>query len=535
MNSKWKLLLATLLSLALVAAACGGSSSDGGSENEESSGESGSSDSGDETSTDAGSGERGESLTIGTLNYPSTWAVNGSEYGNMAHYYQAAYDGLVRISADGSTIEPWLATEWSWNDDLTVLTMTLRDDVTFHDGTALDAEAAAASLNRFGTGTSPDASNLASMDSAVALDAATLEITLSVQDPAFMNFLARNAGLVQNPASFDSGTESTVPAGSGPYILDADRTVAESTYTFTANPDYWAPETIHYDELVLRPITDPTAMVNAIKAGEINAGNLLSNDVVPEVEAAGWDLHTQELDWVGLTLVDRDGSMGTPLSDVRVRQAINMALDNEAVLNAYGAGYGTVTTQVFNTSSPAFDAALDERYPYDIEAAQALMAEAGYADGFTLQMPSVSALGEAVFAIIADSLADINITVEYTEVAIASFFDEILAPNYPAYFMILEQSANDWQAIKFLVSPDAVWNPSGYTDETASSLIEQIQVAPEDERDALVAELGAHVTEEAWFAPFYRNVAHFATDADTDVTVQIGNAVPYLWLFTPQG
>lgn len=533
MKSKWKLLLATLLSLAMVTAACGGSSSDGASESEESSSGSESSESGE--STDEGTVERGGTLTVGTLNYPSTWAVNGSEYGNMVLFYQAAYDGLVRISADGSTIEPWLATDWSWNDDLTVLTMNLRDDVTFQDGTSLDAEAAAASLNRFGTGSSPDASNLASMESAVALDATTLEITLSIQDPAFMNFLARNAGLVQNPASFDSDTESTEPAGSGPYILDLDRTVAESTYTFTANPDYWAPETIHYDELVLRPIADPTAMVNAIKAGEVNAANLLSNDAVPEVEGAGWDTHTQELDWVGLTLVDRDGSMGTPLGDVRVRQAINMALDNEAVLQAYGAGYGVVTTQVFNTSSPAFDPALDELYPYDIEAALALMDEAGYADGFTLQMPSVAPLGEAVFAIIADSLADINITVEYTDVAIASFFDEILAPNYPAYFMILEQSANDWQAIKFLVSPDAVWNPSGYTDETASSLIDQIQVAPESERDALVAELGAHVTQEAWFAPFYRNVSHFATDGGTDVTVQTGNAVPYLWSFTPQG
>ena len=460
--------------------------------------------------------------------------MSESQYGNMVLFYQAAYDGLLRVSADGMTFEPWLATEWSYNDDQTVLTMKLRDDVTFTDGTAFDAEAVVANLERFPTGASPDASNLASVSGVKAIDATTVEITLSAPDPALLAYLARNAGLMQSPASFGAADEATMPVGSGPYVLDAANTVAESVYTFVPNENYWAPETVHYESIVLKPITDPTAMVNAIKAGELNAANLLNNDVVAEVESAGWDIHSQELDWVGITLVDRDGSMGTPLGDPKVRQAINMAFDRAAILEGYGAGAGTVTSQVFPTTSAGFDAALDEVYPYDPEAAKALLAEAGYPDGFELSMPSLAAMGEAIFAIIADSLAEIGVTVTFTEVAPAEFFEQILAPTFPAYLMFLEASTNEWQFINFLISDTAVWNPSHYTDETSKDLISQIQVASDADRPALITELATYVHEQAWFAPFYRKGTAFTTDAGNDVQTQTGNAVPYLWNFVPQ-
>lgn len=527
--------------LALLLAACGGDDGTAGDDTGDATSAEGADSSGDGAGDDAEPGdqaapvERGGTLSLGTLNFPSSFAVAESEYGNMSPYYQAVYDGLLRVETDGKTFVPWLATDWSYNDDNTVLTMTLRDDVTFSDGTPFDAEAAAANLKRFPEGGSPDASNLANVADAVAVDATTLEITLSAPDPAFLSYLARNAGLIQSPASFEAADEATNPVGSGPYLLDADRTVTESVYTFVANPDYWAPETVLYDEVVLKPIADPTAMVNALKAGELNGANLLSADTFAEVEASGFTLNELLLDWAGLTLVDKDGAMGTPLADVRVRQALNMAFDREAIVQAYTADTGIVTTQVFQSESAGYDPALDDAYPYDPERARELLAEAGYPDGFELEMPSAAALGENLFAIIADSLAEIGITVSYTEVAVSEYFDEILAPNYPAYFMILERSANDWQFIQFLLGRDAVWNPSHYGDDTTDGLIDDIQVAPEGERDALVAELGAHVHEEAWWSPWYINTTTFATDSTVSVTMQTGNAFPFLWNFVPAG
>lgn len=515
------------LAVALLAAACGG---DDGSAADTT---------GASTATTAagggsGSGERGETLTVASLaRLTGGFSASASEVGNRALFYQAVYDGLLRMEPDG-TLVPWLATEWSYNDDRTVLTLTLRDDVKFTDGTPFNADAAAQNLLRFKDGTSPDASNLSRMTGATAIDATTLQITLSEPDPALLGYLARTAGNVQSPATFGAADEASNPVGTGPYTLNQGETVADSVYTFDANPDYWAPELIKFNRLVIKVIEDPTATLNAIRAGEVNAANIISNDSIPEVEAAGWTLYHQELDWVGLTLVDRDGSMGSPLGDVKVRQAINHALDRASILEGIEAGLGTVTTQVFRKDSSGFDPALDELYPYDPEKAKELLAEAGFADGFSVDMPTVSVLGEATFAVIRDQLGAVGIDVNYVDES-SDYFSAILAPKYPLYYMILEQAPNDWQAVNFLLSKDAVWNPSHYSDATTDELVSTIQSTEGDAQAAAVKELGTYVTEQAWFAPLYRKQATFATDSSIDVQLQAGNGIPYLFNFSPKG
>lgn len=489
-----------------------------------------------EPTDDAPPPARAERLTLGSIVIPASLQASQAQYGNANPYFQSLYDGLLRIEPDGVTVTPHLATDWSYSDDLTVLTMTLRDDVTFSDGTPFDADAAAQNLVRFRDSNGPEASTLSSMVDAVAIDPTTLEITLAQPDPAFLNYMAHTGGLMQSPSSFDAADADANPIGSGPYVLDTSRTVAEAEYVFTARDDYWAPETVHYDELVVRVISDPTATINAMLAGEINAATLVNRDSVGEVEAAGWDLHTQELNWVGFTLLDRDGSMGSPLDDVLVRQAINHSIDRQAILDAYANGFGEVTGQVFRPESAGFDPAFDEMYPYDPDRARELLAEAGFEDGFAISLPSSGIFGDALPAILGDQLADVGITVEWVLAPPGGYISEILAPNWPMYFMFLEQNPNDWQFINFLIAPTAVWNPNGYTDDTVAGLIEQIPTAPAGaERDALVAELGRHVAEQAWYAPTYRETAIFASDAATDVTSQAGNVVPYLWNIVPVG
>ena len=170
------------------------------------------------------------------------------------------YDTLLHADPDG-TVKPWLATEWSYNADNTVLTMKLRDDVTFTDGTKFDASAAAQNLLRFRDGTSPQKGYLATLADAKAVDATTLELTLSAPNPSLLSFLTQNPGLQQSPATFGAADEKTNPVGTGPYVLDTKSTVVGSTYVFTKNPDYWAPEQQHYAKIVMnvlqRPDCDP--------------------------------------------------------------------------------------------------------------------------------------------------------------------------------------------------------------------------------------------------------------------------------------
>lgn len=474
----------------------------------------------------------GGTLTLGAITSPLTFDPAGAEWGNRSPYYQAVYDTLLVATPEG-TIEPWLATEWSYNEDGTELTLAIRDDVTFSDGSALDADAVVASMENFRTGNGPDVGYMTNVAGITAADASTVVVALSAPDPAFLNYLTRTAGLVASPASLESEDLPTTPVGSGPYVLDTSASVTESSYVYTRNPDYWNPEAQHYDELRINVLADPTAALNAIQAGEANGVKLSTNDNLDQVEGAGWTVNANELDFQGLLLLDRGGEQSEPLGDVRVRQAINYAFDREGMLEAVQNGYGTVTTQVFPETSAAYDPALDDRYTYDPDRARELMAEAGYADGFAIEMPSTPVLGASTYTLIAQQLDEIGITVENTDPG-NNFIADLLAPRFPAAFMALEQNP-DWQLIQFMISPSAVFNPFGYSDPEVTRMIEEFQYGDEATQERVVAELNEYLVEQAWFAPFYRVQGSFATDPSTSVEMLPSNAFPNLYDFVPVG
>src|SRR5690606_35509124 len=154
---------------------------------------------------------------------------------------------------------------------------------------------------------------------------------------------------------------------------------------------------------------DATASLNAIKAGEANGVKLANNDNLTEVESAGWTVNSNELDFQGLLLLDRAGTMNPALADVRVRQALNYAFDRSGLLTALQLDNGTVTTQVVPAGSDAYDPGLDDYYSYDPEKAKELLSEAGYSDGFTLEMPSSTVLVATTYTLIEQHLADIGV------------------------------------------------------------------------------------------------------------------------------
>ncbi|MDR7185011.1 peptide/nickel transport system substrate-binding protein [Microbacterium trichothecenolyticum] len=506
---RWKATAALAIVASLTLAGCAGGDGDGG----------GTSDSG-----------RAERLTLIAIASPTSYDVGqGAEYGNRSVFFQAVFDTLLQKDAAGEII-PWLATDWEYNDDSTVLTLTLRDDVEFSDGTALDADAVVASLERFRDGTAPQAATFAGKEFE-AVDATTVTITQPAPDPSLINLLSIAPGLIQAPSSFDDPSSATSPVGSGPYVLDSAASVTGTTYVYTANPDYWNPDAVHYDSLTINVIDDPTAALNAMKAGEANGLPLVNNDAIDEVSASGWEVASNELDFHGLILLDRSGAMAPELADVRVRQAINMAFDREALLDVLQAGYGTLTEQVFPATSVGYDEALDSTYDYDPEGAKKLLAEAGYPDGFTLAMMSTPAF-QTTFDLVAQQLADIGITVDYTDPGAGNFITDMLAPKYPATWMSLEQNP-DWQLINFMIAPEATFNPFHSQDPQVDDYISTIQLGTPEEAEQATKDLNAYITHQAWFAPWYRKQGSFAHDTGTAVAMWPTNSYPSLFGFSP--
>lgn len=501
---RWKATAAAVLAAAaLTLAGCAGSS--GGS------------------STGSNSGG---TLTLGAIVAPQTFDPAGAQWGNASPYYQAVFDTLLLMKPDG-TVEPMLASKYAYNADKTQLTLTIRDGVTFTDGSKLDAATVKDNLVRFQKGTSPDASNLAGVKS-IEANGNDVVLTLGAPDPALLNNLTRDAGLVASEKSLTAGDIATNPVGSGPYVLDTKNTVTGSSYVYTKNKGYWDKSLQHYDKLVINVYSDPTAALNAIKAGEANAVKLVNNDALDQITAAGWTINKNELDFQGIMLYDRGGAMNPALGNVKVRQAINMAFDRKALLKTVASGYGTVTEQVFPTTSAGFDKSLDSTYKYDPAGAKKLLADAGYPNGFTLDMPTTSLLGASTFNLISQQLADIGITVKGTDVG-TNYITAMLAPKYPAAFMALEQNP-DWQLIQFMLSPTATWNPFHYGDDTANALIKKIQYGD----TGAVKDLNTYVVQQAWFAPFFRVQGSVASDAGTSVTMMSTNAFPAIYNFVPK-
>src|SRR5690606_28471703 len=250
--------------------------------------------------------EDDETLVLGAISAPVTFDPAGSDWGNQAPFYQAVYDTLLRATPDGR-IEPWLATDWAYDDDETELTLTIRDDVTFTDGSALTADVVKQNLLRFRDGTASNAGNLASIESIDTPDDTTVVIDLAAPDPAMLNYLARDAGLVGSAESFDNPDLATNPVGSGPYVLEPRASVTGTSYVYRANPDYWNPDVQYYDSLTIDVYTDPTAALNAIFANEADAVRVSTNDNLEQIEASGWSIVGNELDVFGLLLFDRDG------------------------------------------------------------------------------------------------------------------------------------------------------------------------------------------------------------------------------------
>jgi peptide/nickel transport system substrate-binding protein len=485
------------------------------------------------SSPDSTSGSGGGTLTLGLFVPPKSFAAQNAEWANVAPYMQAVYDTLLKADPDG-TVKPNLATAWSYNDDKTELTLTLRDDVKFSDGTAFDASAAAQNLLRFKAGTSADATFLVNLKDAKATDATHVVLTLSAPDPAMLTYLTQDAGVQESPKAFTSKDIETVPVGSGPYLLDTANTVAGSSYVFTKNDKYWNPSDQHYSKLVLNVYADSTALLNAIRGGQVNASTTPDNSIVDQAKAAGFTVNPLELNWQGLIIADRDGKITPALKDVRVRQAINLAFDRPGLLKAMSNGYGTATEQIFPTSSPSFDKSLDSTYSYDPAKAKQLLADAGYPNGFSVTMPSTAALGASNYALVKQQLGDIGITVKYVDLQVNDYIGAIIGGKYAMDVMALQQDPTDWQLASFQIAKSANWNGLHTEDPKVDGYLETLQTGSDADAAAAGKELNKYIVDQAWFAPWFRPGLSYLTDAHTSVKVQVGNAYPYLWNFTPK-
>lgn len=465
----------------------------------------------------------GDTLKIGTMSIPTSLDPIDSIGGTMP-YFQAVYDTLIKRAPDGS-YEPMLATEWSYNADHTVLSLTLRDDVTFDDGTVLDAEAVKANLDRFRDGGGPNAAYLAGAEVA-AVDPTHVTITIPQADPGLEFYLTDSAGLMANPAAF--ATEDalvTTPDGTGPYTLDADDTAIGTTWVFDQREDYWGTE-LDFSRITISAFDNENAIVNGLKTGQLDSALLQTADQQLAAEQ-DTDLTAQDVlfDFQGVLLFDRGGVVTPALADPEVRQALNYAIDRETMLQVIRDGRGEVTSQVWGVDTLGYDKDLDDYYAYDPEKAKSLLAEAGYADGFELVLPRLTSIvTDNIATTLQTDLAAVGVTLTWQDVDSSTALKQIFVDReFSGMVMNMGQSSSDWIEYSTLVAP-GTFNFFGTTDDTVQTLATKARTATGDDAAATYRELNTHIVEDAWFLPFYRMTYKLVTVPGITAVTQAGQA-----------
>ncbi len=409
------------------------------------------------------------------------------------------YEGLVRWNAD-LKIEPALAESWEALSD-TEWRFHLRKDVKFHNGNPFTADDVIFSYHRAGDAGSPFAGLLEPIAEVVKVDDYTVDFKLKrkyalvlndfagwyIMDKEFQEEIGATTPL--DLASNTGGAMQTQANGTGPFKL-VERQPDVKT-VLAANPDWWDEKKHNLDEIVYTPIANNATRVAALLSGEVDFIRNAPPQDLDRIEATagmkvmrgphlrtiyfGMDQQSDELPGSGVA--------GNPLKDVRVRKAIYQAIDIEGIKRSIMRGNsGPVATQLA-PQMPFYDASLEERFPFDPEAAKALLAEAGYADGFTLTLdcPAGSFINdEQICQAAVGMLAKIGVTVKLAMHPPVQYDTELPAGQYSFYMLGWAglptiDPYNVFNATVHTPSGElGAWNPKGYSNARVDELIIKI-------------------------------------------------------------
>ncbi|MBN2906580.1 MAG: ABC transporter substrate-binding protein [Rhodobacteraceae bacterium] len=361
-----------------------------------------------------------DTITIGmVLEPPNLDPTAGAAAAIDEVVYANIFEGLTRFAPDGSIV-PGLAASWEVNAEATTYTFHLREGVTFHDGTTMDADDVAFSLNRARAEDSTNAQKalFSGIDRVEVLDPLTVRVTLSAPNGNFPFNMAWGDAVIVAPESVDNA--ATAPVGTGPFTFG--RWVKGDRVEIARNPAYWGAAPA-LEKATFKFISDPSAAFAALMAGDVDA---FPNFPAPET-LAQFQADPRFNVIVGSTEGETILAMNNaqpPLDDVRVRAAIAHAINRQDIIDGAMFGYGTPIGTHFAPHNPDY-VDLTALSAYDPEQAKALLAEAGQADlnlRLALPPPSYARRGGEI---VAAQLRAVGITTEITNLEWAQWLEQV--------------------------------------------------------------------------------------------------------------
>lgn len=469
------------------------------------------------------------------------------------------FDTLIYQDMD-INYQPGLATDWYIHpDDPSVWVFEIREGVTFHEGQALTSADVVFSLDRARHEYADMRGLLTSIKEVRAEDDYTVHVETHDPNPLLPNnltnlFIMSKAWAeehdVETPQNYAAGEETHAVRnanGTGPFRVESREPDVRTV--MVRNDDYWGIDDypMEVSELIFTPIESAATRVAALLSGEVD---LLQETPVQDIERLanaegirneqgaenrtiflGMDLGSMEL-----STADTDDN---PFADLRVREAINIAVDATTIQRAVMRGNSEPAGIIVPPFVNGYSSELDEVVPADTERAQALMAEAGYGDGFsvTLQCPNDRYMNdEQICQAVVSMLARLGISVNLDAQTRSLHFAELARGEYDFYLLGWGVPTMDIEYVfNYLYhtkeSDLGTWNFTGYSNERVDELtVAMASETDEETRNAMIEEARQIVHDDIVYIPIHHQMLTWSMRDDIDFKVQSENTPHFKYL-----
>jgi peptide/nickel transport system substrate-binding protein len=410
--------------------------------------------------------------------------------------FAALCDKLVDID-EKLSIVPQLATSWEWSADNKALTMKIRPNVTFHDGEKLDAAAVKFNLERHKTMTGSNRrGELALVSTVDVVDPSTVRINLSAPFAPLLAQLADRAGMMVSPKAAQAAGDKfgANPVCSGPFKF-VER-VAQDRIVVERYPNYWNKGAIHIDRIVYLPIVDSTVRLANLKSGQLDFIERVAPSDIPALknDTRFKISKITEIGYQGITINvgKSDFAQKNPLGkDPRVREAFELALDRQGIVQVAMDGEGTVGNQWVAPDNTFYakNMPIPKR---DVARAKALLAEAGVSNPtFTLMTPT-TADGQRIAQVVQAMVKEAGFDVKIQSTEFATSLDMADKGQFDAYVLAWSGRADpDGNIFSFDACKQPL-NYAGYCKPEVDDLLNKSRTARDAaERKKLFEQLAA--------------------------------------------
>lgn len=512
----WTFLVLLLLVLSTVLAACSGDDGNSGDTEDKDKDE----DKGAVEETGSGSGE---TLVFGRGGDSTSLDPSRTTEGEAFKVTINLFETLLTFEEEGTAVEPGLAKSWEPSEDGLTYTFELQEGVTFHDGTDFNAEAVVKNFERWASGdaemfpyynTMFGGEDGSIIESVTAEGEHTVVFKLTRPQAPFLKNLAMDMFAIASPTAYEEQGDDDFernPVGTGPFKFVEWK--PNDSITVERFDDYWQEGLPKLGKVIFRSIPDNAARLNSLLAGEIDlADGINPSDGATIEDNADLQLFerpSMNIGYLGLTVTR------PPFDNKLVRQAINHAIDKESIINAFFEGRAESAKNPMPPSISGYNDEIEE-YAYDPEKAKELLEEAGFGDGFEMDLWAMPVPrpympdGEKVAEVIQKNLADIGVTAKIVSHEWATYLD--LASKGDADTFMLGWTGDNGDPDNFLyalLDEDNIGS-NNYTyfknDEMHELLIEAQTEIDEEKRIELYKKAQEIIHEEAPWVPLAHSI-----------------------------